>query len=188
VSSIPNIFSAFRIITAPFLLYLAWKGYRNFFVGLLFASLLSDAVDGYVARKFNITTNLGTKLDSLGDMAIYLTVPLCAWWLLPEIIKQEALFVLIALGAYIAPLLAGIIKFKQVPSYHTFGAKFAAIFMSTAIFFLFIAEFTWVFRCAAVFQVLVALEEIWITIRLPKLQNNVKSIWHLRMNSGQDRR
>ena len=74
-------------------------------------------------------------------MAIYLTVPLCAWWLLPELIKEEALFVCIALIAYITPLMAAIIKFKRIPSYHTYGAKIAAILMSTAIIVLFMTEF-----------------------------------------------
>lgn len=186
MNRIPNILSGFRILTVPFLLILAWKGYRSFFIGLLLTSLLTDAVDGYIARKFNMASNLGTKLDSWGDMAIYLTIPLCAWWLYPEIIKQEALFVLIALVAYIAPLLAGLVKFKRIPSYHTYGAKIAAVFMSIAIFILFITRCTWVFRCAAVFQVLVAFEEIWITIRLPELQSNIKSFRHISVPHGQD--
>jgi len=188
MNRIPNILSGFRIITAPFLLYLAWHGYRNCFIGLLIISLLSDAVDGYIARKYNVSTNLGTKLDSLGDMAIYLTLPLCAWWLVPEILRQEALFACIVLIAYITPLIAGIIKFKQIPSYHTYGAKIAAILMSTAILILFMTEFTWIFRFAAIFQIIVALEEVLITLRLPKLQDNVKSIWHVRMQFYRDKK
>ncbi|MFC1532762.1 CDP-alcohol phosphatidyltransferase family protein [Thermodesulfobacteriota bacterium] len=177
---IPNILSSFRIIIAPFLLLLAWKGYRNIFIGLLLISLLSDAIDGFIARKFNASTSLGTKLDSFGDMAIYLTVPLCAWWLWPEILKKEAVFVLTAIGAYVIPLFAGLIKFKRIPSYHTFGAKIAAIIMCTAILILFITEFTWLFRFAAIFQAIVACEEILITIQLPLMQSNIKSIWHVR--------
>jgi len=160
-------------------LFLAWEGYRKAFIALLLASLISDAVDGYIARKFSVSSKIGTKLDSLGDMAIYLTVPICAWWLWPEILKREALFVLIAIAAYVAPLIAGLIKFRKVPSYHTYGAKIAAVFMSIAILLLFLFEFTWVFRIAAIFQVAVACEEILITIRLPVLQSNVKSFWHV---------
>ena len=186
MNRIPNILSGFRILTVPFLFFLAWKQYTGAFIGLLLISLLTDAVDGYLARKFNVSSTLGTKLDSWGDMAIYFTIPVCAWWLYPELIKQEALFVSIAIVAYVAPLLAGILKFKRIPSYHTYMANIAAVFMSTAIFILFIIQFTWVFRCAVVFQVLVALEEIWITIRLPELQSNVKSLWHIRVPHGQD--
>jgi CDP-diacylglycerol--glycerol-3-phosphate 3-phosphatidyltransferase len=177
--AIPNIISGARIVFAPILLFLARAGYRDAFILLLLISLLSDAVDGYIARKFRFTSRLGAKLDSLGDMAIYLTVPFCAWWLWPQILKQEVLFVCIAIAAYLAPLLAGLIKFRKIPTYHTVGAKIAAVFMSTAILVMFLTEFTWIFRIAAIFQVLVACEEIWITIQLPVLQSNVKSIWHV---------
>ena len=176
---IPNIISGARIVCAVILIYLAWEGYRNAYIVLLFASLVSDAIDGYIARRFNASSKLGAKLDSLGDMAIYLTVPICAWWLWPHILRQEALFVFITIAAYLAPLIAGLLKFRKVPSYHTFGAKIAAVLMSTAILLLFLTEFTWLFRIAAIFQVLVACEEILITVRLPMLQSNVKSIWHL---------
>ena len=179
MSVIPNIISGARIVCAPILLFLAWKGYRNTFIVLLFASLVSDAVDGYIARKFSVSSKFGTKLDSLGDMAIYLTIPICAWWLWPQILKQEALFVFIAIAAYVAPLIAGLIKFRKIPSYHTYGAKIAAVFMSIAILSLFIFEFTWIFRIAAIFQAVVACEEILITIRLSILQSNVKSFWHV---------
>jgi CDP-diacylglycerol---glycerol-3-phosphate 3-phosphatidyltransferase len=179
---IPNILSSFRIIAAPFLLILAWEGYRSLFIGLLIATLLSDSIDGFVARKFNASSNLGAKLDSYGDMAIYLTVPLCAWWLWPQILKEEALFVFIVIGAYILPLLVGLMKFRKIPSYHTLGAKIAAVIMSIAVLTLFITEFTLIFRVAAMFQAVVACEEIFITIRLPVLQSNVKSILHVRRN------
>jgi len=187
MNRIPNIISGVRILCAPILLFLAWEGYRNAFIVLLSASLVSDAIDGYIARRFNVSSKLGAKLDSLGDMAIYLTVPICAWWLRPQILKQEALFVFIAIAAYLVPLIAGLIKFRKVPSYHTLGAKTAAVLMSTAILFLFLTEFTWIFRIAAIFQVVVACEEILITIRLPTLQSNVKSIWHVSSPYTKDR-
>lgn len=179
MNRIPNIISGIRILSAPILLFLAWEGYRNAFIVLLFAALVSDVIDGYIARKHNVSSKLGTKLDSLGDMAIYLTVPICAWWLWPQILKREALFVLIAIGSYVVPLIAGLIKFRKVPSYHTLGAKIAAVLMSIAILFLFMTEFAWIFRIAAIFQAVVACEEVLITIRLPILRSNVISIWHL---------
>ena len=176
---IPNILSGFRIIAVPFLLYFAWMGYHNLFLGLIIISLLSDAVDGYIARKLEITSDIGTKLDSWGDMATYLSVPICAWWLWPDILRREAVYVFIVIGAYVIPIIAGLIKFRKLPSYHTWGAKIAAVIMSVAVLILFITAFAWPFRCAAVIQALVAVEEVLITIRLPQLQGNVQSLWHV---------
>ena len=179
--SIPNILSGFRIIAAPFLLYFAWIGSKYLFLGLLLISLLSDAVDGYIARKFNITSPLGAKLDSWGDMATYLTVPFCALWLWPEILGKEAIYVYIIIGSYIIPIIAGLIKFRRIPSYHTWGAKTAAVIMSVSAFTLFLTGITWPFRCAAVLQAIIACEEVLITIQLNELKSNVKSFWHVKM-------
>jgi CDP-diacylglycerol--glycerol-3-phosphate 3-phosphatidyltransferase len=169
------------LVAAPFLLCLAWLGYRNLFLILLAVSLLTDAIDGYFSRRLNVTSDLGTKLDSWGDMATYLTIPLCAWWLWPEIIKEEAIYVVIVIGAYVIPIIAGLIKFRRIPSYHTLGSKIAAFIMSTSVFILFVTGIAWPFRCAAVFQALVACEGVLITTQLNKLHGNIKSIWHVKL-------
>ena len=184
--SIPNILSSFRIFAVPFLLYSAWTGHRNIFLELLILCLLSDATDGYLARRLKVSSNFGTKLDSWGDLAIYLTVPLCAWWLWPEIVKQEALSVFIIIGAYIIPLIAALIKFRRLPNYHTWAAKIAAIIMSAAVLILLIKGIAWPFRCAAVVQAVEGCEELFITLHLSALQKNVKSLWHIRREYRQD--
>lgn len=179
LSSLPNLLSGFRLIAAPFLLCLAWRGHSNLFLILLAVSLLSDAVDGFVARRLNAASKLGIQLDSWGDLAIYLTVPLCAWWLWPEKLKRESFFVLLVIGAYIVPIVAGFVKFRKLTSYHTWAAKAAAVLMSVAIFLLFVADLSWPFHCTAIVQALAACEEIAITIRFSKVQSNVRSFWHL---------
>lgn len=179
-SKIPNILSVFRIISVPCLLLLAWNGHRKLFIALLIASLITDALDGYIARKYNLATALGSRLDSFGDMAIYLTVPLCAWWLWPAIIIREVVFVSITIGAYGIPIIAGLLKYGKIPSYHTYGAKAAAIIMSISALMLLTVDIAWPFRYAAIFQAVVACEEVLITVRLPALRSNVKSLWHLK--------
>ncbi len=182
--SLPNFLSGFRLVAAPFLVYLAWTGRPNLFIALLIISLFSDAIDGFIARRLNVASELGTRLDSWGDLATYLTVPLCAWWLWPEIIKREAFFVLVVVGAYLAPLIAGFVKFKRLPSYHTWAAKGAAVAMSFSVIILFTADIAGFFRVAAIFQALVACEEVAITIRLSEWQCNIPSFWHI---SGQSK-
>jgi CDP-diacylglycerol--glycerol-3-phosphate 3-phosphatidyltransferase len=177
--NVPNLLSGFRLVAAPFLLYLAWTGHPKLFLALLAISLLSDSVDGFIARRLDDTSEFGTRLDSWGDLATYLTVPLCAWWLWPEILKREAFFVLLVVAAYVIPLMAGFAKFRRLPSYHTWGAKTGAVLMSVSVLVLFIADIAWPFRCAAIFQALVACEEVAITIRLSEPETNVPSYWHL---------
>ena len=184
--SIPNLLSGFRLIAAPFLLYLAWTGHPNMFLALLAIALLSDSIDGFIARKLKETSDFGTKLDSWGDLATYLTVPLCAWWLWPEILKREGFFVLTVVVAYTIPLIVAFVKFRRLPTYHTWAAKTAAVLMSVSVFLLFVSKVAWPFRCAAVVQALVACEEVAITLRLSELQGNVRSFWHVARQAEKD--
>ena len=93
--------------------------------------------------------------------------------------KREALFVIIVLGAYIVPLIAGFAKFRKLPSYHTWGAKVAAVLMSISVFILLMIDISLPFKCAALVQAIVACEEVAITLKLTELKSNVRSIWHV---------
>jgi CDP-diacylglycerol--glycerol-3-phosphate 3-phosphatidyltransferase len=135
--NIPNILSSFRLFAAPFLLFIAWQGWPNLFLAILAISLLSDAIDGFIARRLNVTSKAGARLDSWGDFVTYLTVPLCAWWLWPEILQREAFFVLTGIIFFLLPALTGFIKFKMLPSYHTWAAKILAVLMCLALYILF---------------------------------------------------
>lgn len=176
---IPNLLSAFRLTASPVLLYFAWSGKPTHFLVLLALSFLSDCLDGYLARRLNSSSELGARLDSWGDFAIYMTAPLSAWWLWPEIISREAYYVLIAIVSYVLPLIIGFIKFGRLPSYHTWSAKGAAILMSLAIFLLFLFDIVWLFHFAVIFHALGACEEIAMTFILTEWRCNIPSLWHV---------
>ncbi len=66
--ALPNFLSSIRILYVPFLLYSSYHGYKNTFLLILFFALITDAVDGFLARVLKVTSNLGARLDSLVDM------------------------------------------------------------------------------------------------------------------------
>jgi len=177
--SIPNLLSIFRLVAAPFLLYLAWIGEAELFLIVLAISLVSDAFDGYLARRWHQETELGVRLDSYGDVANYMLVPICAWWLWPEIIRQEFLIFWLVVANFSVPLVICLLKFHRISSYHTWLAKFSAVLMVPAIYLLFLEISPWPFRIAAMIQLLMAIEEIAITLYLKQLETNVRTIWHL---------
>lgn len=175
---IPNALSAFRLVAAPGLLSLAWLGQPAGFLTLLAASLLSDALDGLVARALRQTSVTGAKLDSWGDLVTYGILPLCVWWLWPDVVWRELPFVSLALAAFAIPPAVGWVKFGRLPSYHTWSAKGSAIATGIAVFLLLVFDAPVPFRAAAVFLALVACEEVAITAVLPEWRCNVRSVWH----------
>ena len=179
-SKIPNLLSGFRLLAAPVMLFLAWIDQPVGFLVLLAITLSTDALDGYLARRQSWQSELGTKLDSWGDFTTYITVALGAWWLWPDIIRREAIFVGLALGGYLVPIAIGFAKYRRLTSYHTWAAKLSAVVMSIAALLLFLTDIAWPFRCAAILMVLEAVEEIAITLILPEWKSNIPTLWHAR--------
>ena len=177
--NIPNLLSSFRIIVAPFIFVTAWQDQPNLFLVILAVALLSDAVDGFVARRFKVTSKTGTKLDSWGDFITYITVALCAWRLWPEILHREAFFVMTGIVLFVLPVIAGYIKFKRLLCYHTWAAKIQAVLMCISIYILFITGIACPFQCAVILQCFVSIEEIAITLWLTEQRYNIPSFWHL---------
>ena len=102
---------------------------------------LSDILDGYVARKMNLQSTRGAKLDSLADLIMYTVViiMLCLWdfnaladfipFLMPVALLR---------GANIGIMYR---KFYQLGAIHTIGNKIVG-FINILYFLLFI--FLWV--------------------------------------------
>ncbi len=178
MSHVPNLLSLSRLAMVPLLAALAWTGHATLFLVAFAASLASDVIDGWLARRFEVTTPLGSKLDSWGDMALYTTLPLFAWWLWPDILREQALPLGIALVAYFLPTLVGLLRFRRLTSYHTWGAKATSVVMGAAALCLFLGGPAWPFHVAVLLLVAEAIEEIAITCVLRRRHEDVPSLWH----------
>lgn len=179
LTNLPNIITLCRLALAPVLVVIAWRGYSFLFISLLAFCFFTDALDGFIARTWNLQTKLGAKLDSLADFIIYITIPICAWLLWPEVICREMYYVIAIVLSILLPVFTGIIKFGSYPSYHTICTKIAAIGMAVASIFLFSGGSSLLFHIAVFVCVIAAIEEILITIYLSKPQSDVRSIYHL---------
>ena len=176
--NIPNILSFFRIIAAPFLLLTGWLGMPKLFFILFGLMLLSDVLDGFIARIFDQTSEEGARLDSYGDILTYLSTPLAAWWLWPDLINAELYYIIAAIIIYILPAFFALAKFGKLASYHTWITKISAVLMSAGVAMLLGFENALLFHIAIYFLVIEMVENIVITIILPKPKSNIHSLWH----------
>jgi cardiolipin synthase len=176
--NIPNILSILRLVIVVFLVFLAWNGKTGLFLLFFLAALLTDMLDGYLARRLKQESELGAKLDSWGDFALYMTVPLCVWHLWPEIVKREILYVSLAAISYALPVTIGFVKYRRLTSYHTWGAKLSAVLMGASALLLFAGGPAWPFRISTAVLVLAELEEIAITTVMPVWRANIPSLFH----------
>lgn len=70
---LPNIISVTRLFLAPFIVWLIVSGnLAGAFVVFVIAGL-TDALDGYIARRYHLQTELGAYLDPIADKALLMS-------------------------------------------------------------------------------------------------------------------
>jgi CDP-diacylglycerol--glycerol-3-phosphate 3-phosphatidyltransferase len=186
--TLPNLLTGFRFVAAPGLLLLAWYGYGIAFMVLLAIAFLTDLLDGLAARLTGQVSQFGATLDSWADVITYLTIAVCCWWLWPEIVRRELVFVCLIVASCLLPAIAGFSKFGGFTSYHTWGVKIAAASMGLSLYVLFLGGPVWPFRLAAVICILAAIEEIVLTLLLSEPESNVRSVWDVLKRSARNSR
>ena len=70
MTNIPNIISVARILCVPFLIYLIVDGAMETAFWVFLLAGLSDAIDGFIAKRFKAKTQLGAILDPLADKTL----------------------------------------------------------------------------------------------------------------------
>jgi CDP-diacylglycerol--glycerol-3-phosphate 3-phosphatidyltransferase len=174
--TIPNVLSIARLGIVLFLPVIAWHGEKISFLIFLILALVSDMLDGWLARALHQTSPMGAMLDSQADLVLCFTIPLGVWWLWPEVVQREILSVLVLLGSYTLPTIFALIKYRRLPSYHTIIAKIAATITSIGGMILLFNGPAWPIHIASGVVLLEALEEIAITFILPQWTSNVPSL------------
>lgn len=184
IYSIPNLLSLLRLALVPVLAVAACLNEAKLFLLLLGISLLSDMLDGYFARKLHQVTEFGARLDSWADMATYAMMILGLNLIWPVIFEQQLIYLIAATLSYILPVIVALIRFSSFPSYHTWGAKLAAVLIAPAFYLLILYDEQAFFRLVIMFHVVVAVEEIAITYMLKQPRTNVASILSILRSSG----
>jgi cardiolipin synthase len=64
---IPNLLSLLRLLLIPVVVYLVARGHNTAALSLILLGIVTDILDGYLARRLNQVTELGKIIDPLGD-------------------------------------------------------------------------------------------------------------------------
>jgi cardiolipin synthase len=80
VRHLPNLICLFRIVLVWPILVSITRGQYSLTLLLFFIAAASDGLDGYLAKRFNWTSDLGKILDPFADKLLLVAVYLVATW------------------------------------------------------------------------------------------------------------
>jgi len=99
--NIPNILTAMRLVAAPLLALLLWRGLDYAALIVFVVAGLTDVADGYLAKTFHLTSRFGRYMDPAADKLLMLIsfVALTAFdatpfWLTALVLGRDAAIVL----------------------------------------------------------------------------------------------
>ena len=86
IITVPNILSMLRILSIPFIVYFYFTDRRITAFIILAAACLTDMADGFIARHFHMTSDVGKVLDVIADKLMQFSVLICAAKVYPYIL------------------------------------------------------------------------------------------------------
>jgi CDP-diacylglycerol--glycerol-3-phosphate 3-phosphatidyltransferase len=165
---IADLISISRLVIAPVVPVVAISGYTRMTTALILCGLVSDAIDGTVARLSGPPGERGARLDSACDLAFY-SMAIVAFVIAFPIARTELLGTFIITGAsLLLPSVVGWLKFATIPSYHTILSRFVLVAFGIALLAFLLGGFMSLFRVAAALAVVAAIDDLVITMLLDK--------------------
>ena len=178
VVNIPNLISLYRLIISPVILYLALTNHEKFYIILLCISLLSDVLDGNIARIFKLQTNFGAALDNLADIFTYAMALLGLFLFKWTEIEPHAWILYLFLGVFILSYIISFYRFQKIPGLHLYSAVSAGYVQSIFFFVLFVFGFySWMYYLAMGWGVIAYIEKILVLYRLDDIKIGVKGLY-----------
>jgi cardiolipin synthase (CMP-forming) len=180
IYTIPNFLSAYRIVALPFIIGAIASGNKQLYITLLSINLISDILDGWIARTFKMETELGARLDSLADIGSYIMAFAGMIILEGDFVKAHSTAFTVMIILYTLPQITSLARFKRVTSFHLYSNKITGYVQGIFIF----TYFNWrnsdlYFYLMITVSCLAYIEALIIVSSIPELRSNVKGLYFI---------
>ncbi|TVQ89017.1 MAG: CDP-alcohol phosphatidyltransferase family protein [Bacteroidetes bacterium] len=178
IFTVPNMLGFYRIMMFPILLAFALTERETLFAVFLVINLLTDVADGYIARKFNMETEFGAKLDSMADNLTYVAAFTGIYVFKLEDFMPHITSFLIFIGFLILAITVSLIKFGRFPSLHLYSWKIGGYIQGAFFILLFTYGFyTPFYYFMIAWGIISAIEHITIQMIIPEMRSNAKGLY-----------
>lgn len=176
--TIPNILSLYRLVVFPWLMYLIWIESATYFSVLLIISLITDVLDGYIARKYHLQTALGARLDSIADVGTQLAAIIGMLVFKGHAFAEYLPSFYVYIGTLLFCYVLSLIKFGRFPSLHLYSWKIGGYIQGLFFFITFAFDFyAWAYLIMIFWSFLACFEHIVIQLIIKKMLENAKGLY-----------
>lgn len=178
--NIPNILSAYRLLSVPVILCLIGFRVDQWVAILICINLVTDILDGFIARTFNLRTDFGARLDSLADIGNYLSAFTAVFVIKYNEVGWDFWGIYLFLSLYILVHVWSFLKFRKFPSLHLYSVKITGYLQGIYFFILFVnSHIPWVMWIAIGWGCVAWIEEFVVLTLLPEMRSDVGSVFKI---------
>jgi CDP-diacylglycerol--glycerol-3-phosphate 3-phosphatidyltransferase len=181
IKLIPNILLFSRPIFIGAIVFLAVTRppHANLIVlSLITVCLVTDILDGIIARRLNISTTQFRVLDTIFDLAFYLCTLGYVFSINPVVLETNARLILSILTLEVLLYLTSLIRFGRLPSPHAFLSKVWGLYLAVEFYLLILQVEGNHFQLALCFGVIVHIDRLLIYLFLKSWDHDIPSSYH----------
>jgi CDP-diacylglycerol--glycerol-3-phosphate 3-phosphatidyltransferase len=171
---VPNAVSVARLWGASVLIAAVTLHQEQIFIWVLLGCLVSDVLDGLIARTFNLSSKLGASLDSIADLATMFAGALGVLIFQKQFVREHYAGLLAVMAFYVVEVLASLWRYGKASSFHTALDRVAASVAGVFVMWLFLFGYQdWLFRITVTVYLIALVEEMVLICMLPEWLSDV---------------
>jgi len=173
--NIPNFLTIIRIILAPICIYLIIKQFYLLSLVLFLCASITDFFDGFIARKYNYISKIGSFLDPIADK--FLVFGVFFTFYLNDIIIDQYILIMIIFRDLLVTSIRSVMESKGVTMVTTFLAKVkTTIQFSVIIIIYFCLIFNYDFMFPIIYQISLIMAVITVYTGFDYFFKNFKNL------------
>lgn len=178
-NNIPNALSVFRLLGVPGLFYLAQLETLHYFLAWYIILGLTDWLDGFLARRWNLSSEFGASLDSVADLAYYISTAYFMMTFFPNYVEPNLPYLYIFFILLGSSMLVSWIKCRRFVMLHTHLTRFNGILVFLVMVLSFWTNTTLAITAVIVIYVIAFTEIVLIFLRFGDVPSDTRSIFLL---------
>ena len=180
IFNVPNLLSGYRLLAFPVTLYLAIRGNEKAFVILICISLVTDVLDGLIARTFHLVTRFGASVDNLADFGTYIAALYGVFRFRWEAVRPHVWLLYVFVAVLLFSYSTAWIRFRKMPGLHLYSGMIKASLQGIFFFVLFAWGFwPWLYYLAGGWGILAYIEKTAVLFLLEDITPKTKGLYWL---------